>query len=413
MAEQLSADALYLMHLVSCALRDAAPQALPAGATWDGVYLLALNNSVATTCAFAVTKAPGIEPAEGKRWRDEVYKNAVRHAVFADEREAIFAAMDEAGLAHLSLKGVVTAAAYPHPEMRWMCDNDFLFGRDQGDGDVRPADDADSRALRRIMETRGYEVEEFERSNHDAYQKPPFLNFEPHRALADDTLSWRGYFDKAWLRAHRAQDAAGLAYEFSREDAYIFHLAHLSKHYSGRGSGVRGIADQWALQQAWGGDMDRAYLDAELAKLADLGLVDVEPEIRRLAAAVIDRDACGQVLAGNTDALASEDAAILAYMLGSGTYGTFENYTRNRVRVDAAREGLVGARVHYLLRRLFPPTKTLADYYPVLKRAPWLRPAVDLYRFTVRPFQKRKRVGAELAAVMGKGGKESPTAREE
>ena len=406
MTDQLSADALYLMHLMSCALRDEAPRPLPAGATWDGVYSLALSSSVTTTCAFAAAKAPGIGAAEAKRWRDEVYKNAVRHEAFAAERAAIFAAMDAAGLAHLPVKGVVTAQAYPHPEMRWMCDNDFLFGRAMPDGAVRVADEKDRTELFRIMEARGYEPETFNELYHDAYQKEPFLNFEPHLRLSYSEDAWGGYYADSWRRAQRADGAKGLAYEFSREDAYIYHVAHMYKHFESSGHGVRGVADEWALLNAWQETMDRPYLDAELA---ELGMVDFESVLKSAAAAAIDEDACGRVLAGEPEALAQKDAYTIAYMLSSGTYGTLQNQARNWLRDDAAKHGKKAAQIRYLLHRLFPPTESLLPYYPVLKRAPWLLPAVHLYRLTIRPVQKRAKLRTELSAVMGKNGKEAPS----
>lgn len=406
MSAQLDANSLYLMHLMSCALRGQAPQPLPADATWDAVYNLALGNSVTTTCAFAAAKAPGIDAAEAKRWRDEIYKNAVRHSVFADEREAIFAQMDAAGLAHLPVKGIVTAKAYPHPEMRWMCDNDFLFGRDLGNGTVCVANENDRFELRRIMESHGYEPESFDELYHDAYQKAPFLNFEPHLRLSYSEDAWDGYYADSWTRARRAAGEKGLAYEFSREDAYLYHVAHMYKHFESSGHGVRGVADEWALLNAWRETMDRPYLDAELAKL---GMVDFEADLRSVADAVVDQDACGRVLAGDPEALAPKDAYTIAYMLSSGTYGTLQNQARNWVRDDAAEHGESLARVRYLLHRLFPPTESLLPYYPVLKRAPWLLPAIHLYRLTLRPIQKRAKLRTELSAVMGKSGEEAPS----
>ena len=399
MAAQLDADSLYLMHLMSCALRGVAPQPLPAGATWDAVYSLALRNSVTTTCAFAAEKAPGIDVAEAKRWRDEVYKNAVRHSVFADERAAIFAAMDAAGLAHMPVKGVVTAREYPRPEMRWMCDNDFLFGHALPDGTVRVADHDDSLALRRIMEARGYETVEFEESNADGYHKEPFLNFEPHRLLAVHETEWWIYYNDLWPKHHRADAEPGLSYEMAREDSYLYHIAHMSKHFSHAGHGVRGLADEWAFLNGGPEPMDEAYLQAELIKL---DMVDFESDLRKTAKAAIDQDVCGRALAGDADALTPDVAEMLAYMLGSGTYGTSENFARNAVREDMAEHGRLGGRVRYVMRRLFPPFDVLKPSYPILKRAPWLLPAVHLYRFTIRPIQKRAKLRSELTIVMGK-----------
>ena len=403
MTAQLDADALYLMHLMSCALRDEAPRPLPAGATWDGVYSLALANSVTTTCAFAAAKAPGIDAPEAKRWRDEVYRNAVRHEAFAAERAAVFAEMDAAGLAHMPVKGVVTAREYPRPEMRWMCDNDFLFGRALPDGAVRVADHEDSLALRRIMEARGYEVIEFEESKCDEYHKPPFFNFEPHRQLVQRSLTGGGYFAQAWSVALRTDGEGGLAYELPAEFNYLYQIAHAWNHFNGSGFGVRLVADEWVFLNALRDSADRANVDAELQKL---GLAGFESDLARLVDAVIGNDACGRMLAGDADALAPGLLDMLAFMFGSGTYGTRENYAASWVRDDAAKHGLALARLRYILRRLFPTNQSLRHAYPVLQRAPWLRPAVDVYRFTVRLFEQRANLRTELSAVMGKGGKD-------
>ncbi len=403
----LNASSLYLMHLVSCALSGEKPMALCGGASWDAVFKLAGRNSVATTCAFAVTVAPGASDEERARWQAEVDRNLMRHVVFDMEREAIFSAMDKAGLAHLPLKGVVTSRQYPRPEMRWMCDNDILFGRvcDGGaDGDDAPrvtvATDDDARELRSIMEAAGFKAEHFGMGNHDAYEKLPFLNFEMHRGLANPEVSWWEYYKNPWSRAQKDADAPGLAYAFSREDAYLFHIAHMFKHFSNSGHGVRGLADEWVLMQAWDAQMDRAYLDAELGKL---GMLEFERDLRRTATAVVGQDACGRKLAGEKDALTADDAAMLAYMLGSGTYGTIANHVSNELAREAGEHGQKGSRARYLLGRAFPPLEKLEAGYPVLKKAPWLLPGVYVYRFVVKPFTRTDRLRAELSAVSKAG----------
>lgn len=396
MSETLDVNGLYLIHLMSCALRGEVPVPLPEGASWDAVFALAMSNSVATTCSLAVVKVPGIEATEAKRWRDETYKNAVRHALFAEERASIFSAMDEAGLAHLPVKGTVTSGTYPRPEMRWMCDNDFLFGRDLGDGRVRVADHDDSLVMRRIMEARGYEVAEFEESKCDEYHKAPIFDFEPHRQLINPDPQRQEYYDAPWAKAIPAAGEEGLAYKFSNEDMYIFMTMHAQVHYGGAGHGVRGIADVWAFLHTWRDTLDWSYVEAELVKL---GVADLEANLRRTSETVIDHDACGRAFAGGAVDLTPEVTEMLLYMLGSGTFGTSENRVRNIMKDDVARYGSFVGRAHYFFRRLFPTVKYMKKYYPILQRAPWLLPAVYFYRLTIRSVQKRDRIRTELTAV--------------
>lgn len=281
-----------------------------------------------------------------------------------------------------------------------MCDNDFLFGHVRDDGSVAAATEADARELRRIMESHGFTTAHFGTGNHDSYEKVPFLNFEPHRVLANPEVAWWKYYADPWAKARHVKGASGLAYEFAREDAYLFHIAHMFKHYSASGHGVRGLADEWALMCAWGGSMDRAYLDCELQKL---GMADFEADLRRVARAVVDKDACGRALAGDGGALAPDVERMLAYMLGSGTYGTVANNVRNQLEEEAAEGGKKGSRARYLLKRAFPPLKKLQQGYPVLKRAPWLLPGVYVYRLIVKPFTRTARLRTELSTVMHEG----------
>ncbi len=393
---KLNTNALYLLHLISCALRDTTPSALPQDASLDVVFQLAERNSVTTTCAFAVAKIPGTTDKERSRWQSKVDSNLMRHAIFDMERERIYEEMDAAGLAHASLKGILTSQAYPRPEMRWMCDNDFLFGKPQPNGTVKVATDEDARELRRIMEHLGYKTEAYGTGNHDSYQKPPFLNIEPHRQLANPEVDWWQYYSNPWEHIHRTPDGTKTQRRLPLEDAYLFHIAHMFKHYSSSGHGVRGLADEWVLINVWGPKMDRGYLDNELVKL---GMHDFERNLRRVSESIIGSDACGKVLAGSTAAITQQDGQMLAYMLGSGTYGTISNNVNNKIAKEAAENGRKGSRARYLLHRAFPPLSHLAQGYPVLKRASWLLPEVYAYRLVIKPFTRFSRLRAELATV--------------
>ncbi len=412
------------MHLMACALREVPVKPVPGAVSLSAVLSLAQSNSVATTCAFAaVDVASGEE--EKRVWQAEIDRNLFRIANFEMEREGIFADMRDVGLSWLPLKGSVIGRVYPRPEMRWMCDNDILFGivesNDKGGFEAFDEERA-ARAMRRIMEARGFIVASFGMGNHDSYEKAPFFNFEMHRGLANSSNSWWRYYENPWSRAKIAQDssgavkadsfddqeskaarqasAQGCAFEFSHEDVYLFHIAHMYKHFSSAGCGVRGIADEWVLLSAWGSQLNWEYIEAELDKL---GMASFEQDVRRVAKRVIGDDACGRALglhaaSDDAEALASEDAAFVAYMLGSGTYGTIQNVVENKIR-ENEQKGSGNARLRYLAQRAFPSAEQLKQGYPILKKRPWALPAVYAYRLTVKPFLRRKRLSAELRAV--------------
>ena len=401
MNASLDKNALYLMHLLSCALSGDKPMELPMGAAWDAVYKLAAQNSVTPTCAFAVQQTSSANTAERQRWQHEVDQNLLRHALFDLERESVFKAMDTAGLAHLPLKGVAVSREYPRPEMRWMCDNDILFGRSNTDGTVSEADRNDALELRRIMNSLGFKTAHFGIGHHDSYEKAPCINMEMHHELVNPDVKWRDYYDVPWSRAKKDPKTTGLGYAFSREDAYIFCVAHMYKHFSTAGHGIRGLADEFVLLRAWGATMDRDYLAAELAKL---GMAQFEDDLTRTAEAVIGQDACGRVLSGDAAALGSEDTQMLVYMLGSGTYGNVANRVHNGLSQEAAARGKRGSKARYLLHRMFPPREKLLAGYPILARAPWLQPGVYAFRLIVKPFTSGKKLRSELAVLTNKDG---------
>ncbi len=262
------------------------------------------------------------------------------------------------------------------------------------------ATDDDKRTLRRLIEGLGYKTAHFGMAHHDTYEKPPFINMEMHHGLVSPGVAWASYYANPWQRA-RKDSQAGAAFSFSHEDSYLFCVAHMYKHFSVSGHGVRELADEWVLLQTWGPTMDRSHIDAELNKL---GMAQFEADLVRATESIVGKDACGRALAGDATALAATDAQMLAYMLGSGTYGTVTNRVRNELTQEAQTGGEKGSRARYVLHRIFPSRQKLMEGYPVLKRAPWLQPGVYLYRLVVKPFTRTSRLRAELAELTNKDG---------
>lgn len=408
---KLGLNSRYLLHLMSCALRGAKALPLPEGASWDAVLSLAKANSVAATCAFSAADAADAtgEVSVAESWRTEANQNLFRIANFEMQRDAILEDMHKAGLSWLLLKGQVVGPLYPHAEMRWMCDNDILYGfvSPNGKGGF-VAHDVEKAALemRRIMEQHGFETTHFGLGCHDMYQKLPFFNFEMHHGLASTSLEWWRYYEQPWSRARKTQQPGAL--EFSHEDVYVFHIAHMYKHFAASGSGVRGIADEWVLLNAWGETLNWDYIESQLQQL---GMVAFEADLRRVATRVVGEDTCGKTLqvsaAGGGAALSAqdstftpEDANMVAYMLGSGTYGNVQNRVENGIRknINAGKSSKF-ARAGYFLQRAFPPLESLQQGYVVLQKHPWALPAVYVYRLVVKPFTRIKYIVAEVRAI--------------
>lgn len=128
------------------------------------------------------------------------------------EREQILTEMAKQGLAALPLKGILVANYYPNPGMRWMCDNDILYGYvepdESGGFKLKGNDLAEQefwqgqaqKKLREIMENLGYTTENL-KGAHDVYHKKPFFNFEMHRRLVPEDSSFAEYYINPWKKS--------------------------------------------------------------------------------------------------------------------------------------------------------------------------------------------------------------------
>ena len=157
-----------LIYLVSCAVNSVTPDAERiARMDLDAIYKLARRHMLAATVSPAL-KAAGVQD---KRFAEALEHSALKSSTMDMEMDAVFAALTDAGIWHMPLKGIVLQHLYPIYGMRQMSDHDILF-------DAERAEDVKS-----IMEGLGFSAEHFGAGNHDVYHKEPVSNFEMHREL--------------------------------------------------------------------------------------------------------------------------------------------------------------------------------------------------------------------------------------
>lgn len=96
------------------------------------------------------------------------------------EREKIFSLFEKGGIWYLPLKGVILKEMYHVYGMRQMADNDILF------------DSTYRKEVKDIFLSLGYEMESYNKGNHDVYLKAPIYNYEMHVSLFDKTIP--GFF---------------------------------------------------------------------------------------------------------------------------------------------------------------------------------------------------------------------------
>ena len=255
-------------------------------------------------------------------------------------------AFDAEGIDYMPLKGCNMKAIYPKPELRIMSDADILIRTEQYDRIIP------------VMESLGF-VSVLE-SDHELIWRSSSLYLELHKHLIPSyNKDYYAYFGDGWSLARPVE---GTRYAMSPEDTWIYLFTHMAKHYRDGGIGCRHIVDLWVYRRANPG-MDEAYIDAALDKLQ---LRVFHENICRLLGVWFE----GREPDGTTDVLT-------ACIFASGSWGKQEDHALSDAIRNARSSVLgIGGRLGYIWRLLFPNVQNLTSSYPVLKKAPWLYPAV-------------------------------------
>jgi hypothetical protein len=357
------------IYLAACALNGAQPdESYIDKMNMPAVMQLAQLHNMGALIAHAYTRSEAyknLPKAEAERW-EAVSFAAVRGFVFKrKELERVLAALEEAGIWYCPIKGIEIAACYPIPGLREMADCDVLVDEN------RPDD------VKSVMESLGYSQELFGESNHDVYHRQPMYNFEMHRQLfnLEEIQAFDRYYENV---KERLVKDAGNAYgfHFSHEDEYIFNIAHSFKHFRKGGTGMKALADAFAIRRKYP-DMDEAYMMAELKKLE---LTDFERRLRETAEALF-----GQSDNIYRQELSKDQEEIVAYLLGSGAYGTRENTMHNAlVRLGNEEKISLKTRIRYILDRIYPKGFRYEEKYAFFYRHKWAYPFLPIYRLFVR-----------------------------
>ncbi len=390
--DMLSDSMLDVIYLLGCGVNEIAPNSdyvkafmMRYDATaMQRLYLFCRAHFVDALTGTVLKKAGVKLPNE---WDQNIAKAIRKVILFDQERQIIFSFMDKQGIWHMPLKGVILKDFYPSIGMRQMSDNDILFDREY------------AKEVHDYMVSRGYQVESYDLSNHDVYEKAPIYNFEMHTSLyeAGYNREWVDYYDNVLDRL--TQKKGTLEYYFTNEDFYVYIVTHAYKHYNGSGTGIRSLLDFYVYLNRLEDILDFHYIEAQ-CKI--LGIADFEKENRILGKKVF---ATNKLLIGEGAdqfrfMLSDEEKKNLYYYMTSGVYGTWERSVKNSMHHYRKKDGSI-SKAAYVLRQLFPG-KEQCKNVPLLKRHHWLLPFYWGYRFFRMLFSKerRQRTLGELDIVM-------------
>ena len=339
-----------LIYLLSCAFNEEIPSIERCREmNLADVYHIASMHFLASAAAFALEQVMEL-PHEF----DQAKKKAIRKlSLFEIERSAVLGEFEKAGIWYLPLKGIVLGKYYPKTAMREMSDNDIFCDPERID-DVIP-----------IMKRRGYSFERLYDSYEDVYEKPPTMVFEIHRTLFNEkkTVLLYEYYKDIEDRLVRESE---FGRKLTDEDFYIYLIAHMYKHYSNRGTGLRSLADTFVFLNKFADVLDREYVDAELEKLE---LSDFERKVSSLSRKVFT----------NTP-LTEKEEKTLDHFIFSSVYGDPETAETNKYLRAMDHDVSDKSKKKYFRSRVFISGEKLKQNYPFVNKHRVLYPALVVYR---------------------------------
>ena len=322
--------------------------------SWEKIYKLSKKHDLAHLIGYALKVSDSKTDDDIQKAFEQVMNVAeFRYVKISYDLEAMSNALEKAQIRFIPLKGSVIRKFYKEPWLRTSCDIDILIA----ESDVEKAKKVLACELNYTYVSEwNYEV---------SFYTPTKTHIELHRTLNDDNKAIDKVLSTVWERSAPIQNKS-FHYEMSDEMYYLYHIAHMAKHFVNGGCGVRPFIDIWVLNHNCEFDKQKRY---EL--LDEAGLLQFAKEAEQLAEVWINNQ---------PHTLLSEQ--LEQFVLSGGTYGTIEN----RVAVQQA---ITGGKLSYLMSRVFLPYEQLKLTYPNLEKRKWLFPFYQVKRW-FRLFGKGK-----------------------
>lgn len=394
--ERWTAAGWDMLYLVQCGINSIVPDlervakmdleivyAKSRSQSLEALTYMALENLLESNPQIQIPDEKQILP----KWKEAKNKAIAKNLMMDIAREELFAFLEERGIWHVALKGVVLCHMYPKYGMRQMADNDILF------------DPAFRQEIRDWFVEQGYEVESFEIRNHDEYLKKPVYNFEMHTSLFQE--SEQPELTKYYLtikdRLIRKPEKQ-FEYYMTDEDFYLYMVAHAYKHYCYAGMGLRFLVDLYVYNNVKK-NLDHSYLDKEMNQL---GFFEFENEMRELVQKILSPEARVETL---IDILSEKEQFVLKDVTSSGTYGTMEKLCSNELRKIQPNGDKISGNVkfQYLMHRLFPDKihmeKWCRQRAPYFWRHRWLMPLAWIWRILRGGIKKKDQIREEVDAI--------------
>lgn len=352
-------ESAYLVKVLKCFVTGENPD--PFHGDWSKLLQLANIHSVIGILGYTVMSHPNEFNKQVLTFmRSQCLQTIALQTMRADGMARLIAKMNEEGIAHLLFKGYVLKDYYAVPELRTYGDIDFLIraeDREKSDG---------------MMIREGFQRKTDWEPVYSYYKQAEFYEIHTDVMEVDvsDKANYKEYFQHIW---EHARLVSGHTYELSPEYHFLYLLAHIAKHISSSGAGIRMYMDIAVFIRHFGNKLDWDYVQKELEILSFT-------EFSNMVLTVI-RDYFGvdsPLPLKEIELKVEED--FMEYTLAGGVFGHFgRNAGLVSLKQQDRNEEAV-SRGKTMLRRLFAPASELEKRYTYLQGRHWLYPVAWIHR---------------------------------
>lgn len=318
---------------------------------WDDIFYYSKIHSLVGTVGYVVTKY--------KLCDDHAYAGKFEQAVIErfgyqyrrnKQMERLISVLNEKGIDHLLMKGYIVKDLYPVPELRSYGDIDFVIKKE------------DRERTDSLMKELNYESNEQWEPVY-SYKKDTEY-YEIHTEMLDSEINdgtQREYFRDFWTHAIKTDEHT---YVLDKEYHFLYLIAHLAKHASRSGAGLRMYLDIALYIKEYRKTLNWDYV------LGQLDVLNLKQFFYTVCNACDDWFAVEPPC--HIEPIDTEVLEQFTEMTMRG--GTFGYYDSNDAIAALKESHVRDSKFKTIAEQIFPPAGEIESRYKYLQKHKWLLP---------------------------------------
>jgi len=344
-----------MINLIKATISNEKPQKVLEGIDIGLLLNCAAKHSVANLIYEPLKSLDILTDETEQRMKAAYMLAAMNDEVQIHYLEIIKNAFEENEIEFCVLKGPIIKKLYPKSEYR-----------QSGDLDIYVPEKYREKA-KAVMLSLGFSIDRYnEAVADDAYAIGEKIHVELHRILVSNKTPWQKECQRITERLVLT-DGKKYEHEMTKEDYYLYMIAHMAKHMIYSGMGIKMVLDVWIYLNKYNDTLDWNVLSD---RLTACGLLDFEKSVKRLVKLWFYNEDEDKIIQKMGD-----------YVFVSGTFGTEEQLNAYFQANDAgATNSKSVAKIRYFWHFFFQPYKWMCERYPILKKVPVLLPFCWVHR---------------------------------